>query len=158
MIALLKLFWPQIVAIAGAMALGFMAAWNIQGLRLDALDIEYAQYQAQVGMQAAEARKAALAQKESWLKEKEDALNAARQRELALQKDVAAARAAARGLRDDLATVRDRLPDAPAETQRVVLGTLNDVLAECSERYSAVAGTADQCLGDLKTLSDSWPK
>lgn len=158
MIALLKLFWPQIVAIAGAMALGFLAAWNIQGLRLDALDIEYAQYQQQVGMQAAEARKAALAQKESWLKEKEDALIAARQREMALQKDIATARAAARGLRDDLTAIRNRLPDAPAETQRVVLGTLGDILAECSERYSSVAGTADQCLGDLKTLSDSWPK
>lgn len=137
---------------------GAWLAWQVQGFRLDAVKSDYAQYQVMVGQQAAEARKAALNQRDQWAKEKEHAINDARAREVKLRADLGRAQSAAGGLRNDLAALRNRLPDAPAETGHRVVGALGDVLGECSERYNALAGVADQCTSDLKTLSDSWPK
>ena len=157
-LSLLKSYWPQCAVILGAVALGFLAAWQLQGLRLDALTVDFGKYRNQVEQQAVEARQAALKQQAAWLQEKEDALNAAQERETKLKKDLAAAQSAARGLRDDLAALRDRLSESSAEACRIYVGTLSDVLAECSERYSAVAGVADQCVSDVQTLNEAWPK
>lgn len=158
LLSLLKSYWPQVAAFIGAVALGFMAAWQLQGLRLDALDVEFAKYRLDVERQASEARQAAFKQQAAWLQEKEDALNAARLRENILRRDVAAAQSASRGLRDDLAALRDRLSADTVEACRRYVGTLSDVLAECSDRYSTVAGVADQCVSDVQTLSEAWPK
>jgi len=155
---LLKDYWPAIVSIVGTFALGFLAAWQLQGLQLDALDLEFAQYKIDVGQQAIEARQAAMKQQAAWLQEKEDALNAARLREDILRRDVAAAQSAARGLRDDLAALRDRVSTDSIDACHRYVGIISDVLAECSDRYSAVAGVADQCVTDVQTLTEAWPK
>ena len=158
LLSLLKAYWPQIAAFVGAAALGFMAAWQWQGLRVESLTVEFGQYRNAVEQQAVEARQAALKQQAAWLQEKEDALNAAQERETKLKKDLAAAQSASRGLRDDLAALRERLSTDTGEACRRYVGTLSDVLAECSERYSAVAGIADQCVTDVQTLNEAWPQ
>lgn len=57
---LARRFWPHLAAIAGAMALGAFAAWQIQGLRLDAADsdlralqLEFDSYRASLRAQEA---------------------------------------------------------------------------------------------------------
>lgn len=158
LLSLLKSYWPQVAAFVGAVGLGFMAAWQIQGLRLDSLTVEFGQYRSAVEQQALEARQAALKQQAAWLQEKDDAEQKAAEREAKLHKDLAAAQSAARGLRDDLAAARDRLSESPVEACRAHVGTLSDVLGECSERYSEVAGHADQCVSDLQQVSEAWPQ
>lgn len=158
LLSLLKSYWPQVAAFVGAVGLGFMAAWQIQGLRLDEAENEFRAYVVEVEDAAAASKKAAIEQYALWLQEKEDALNAAKLREDILRRDVATAQSAARGLRDDLAALRERVSADTVEACQRYVGTLSDVLAECSERYSAVAGVADQCVSDVKTLSEAWPK
>lgn len=158
LLSLLKSYWPQVAAFIGAVALGFMAAWQLQGIRLDAAENEFHTYIVQVEDAAAKSKRAAIEQYALWLQEKEDALNAAKLREDILRRDVATAQSAARGLRDDLAALRERVSADTVEACRRYVGTLSDVLAECSERYSAVAGIADQCVTDVQTLTEAWPK
>jgi len=158
LLSLLKSYWPQVAAFVGAVGLGFMAAWQIQGLRLDEAENEFRAYVVEVEDAAAASKKAAIEQYALWLQEKEDALNAAKLREDILRRDVATAQSAARGLRDDIAALRERLSTDTVEACRRYVGTLSDVLAECGERYSAVAGIADQCVSDVQTLSEAWPK
>ena len=57
-LSFLKSYWPQLAAFVGAVTIGFGLAWNLQGLRLDALDIEFKQYQNEVEQKKAEANKA----------------------------------------------------------------------------------------------------
>ena len=156
--SLLKSYWPTIAAIFGGMALGFMAAWQIQGMRLDEAETEFRAYVVQVEDAAAAAKKAAIEQYALWLQEKEDALNAAKLREEKLRRDAAAAQSVSRGLRDDLAALRERVSTDTVEACRRYVGTLSDVLGECSERYRTVAGVADQCVSDVATLSEAWPQ
>ena len=158
LLSFLKSYWPQLAAFAGAVAVGFGLAWNLQGLRIDSLENEFGRYRGEVEQNALAAKRAAFKQQAAWLQEKEDALKAARLREDILRRDVAAAQSAARGLRDDLAALSDRVSADSVEACQRYVGTLSDVLAECSERYSAVAGVADQCVTDVQTLNEAWPK
>ena len=158
LLSLLKAYWPQIAAFVGAAALGFMAAWQWQGLRVDSLTVEFGQYRNAVEQQALEARQAALKQQAAWLQEKEDAKQKANEREAKLLKELAVTQSAARGLRNDLAAANTRLSESSVEACRAYVGTLSDVLGECSERYSEVAGNADQCVSDLQQVSEAWPK
>jgi len=158
LLSLLKSYWQTIASIVGGIALGFFAAWQLQGLRLDALELDFGKYRIDVERQASEARQAALKQKAAWLEEKENALNAARERETKLKADLAAAQSSARGLRDDLAAASARLSESSAEACNRYVGVISDVLAECSDSYSTVAGVADQCVSDVATLNEAWPK
>ena len=157
-LAVIKTYWLQLVLIAAGIAVGFGAAWNLQGIRLDSLEVEFAKYRLDMERQASEARQAAFKQQAAWFQEKEDALNAARLRENILRRDVATAQSAARGLRDDLTALRERVSADTVEACRRYVGTLSDVLSECSDKYSEVAGVADQCVSDVQTLTEAWPK
>ena len=152
--AFLKSYWLYAVSVL----VGAWLAWLVQEIRLDGVKVEFATYKARVEQQAVEARYAALKQKEAWVKEKEDAEVNAVLREAQLRSERDRAVAAGRRLRDDIAALRDRLSESSAEACRRYVGTLSDVLAECSERYSTVAGVADQCVSDVQTLNEAWPK
>ena len=157
-LSFVKSYWPQLAAFVGAVAIGFGLAWNLQGLRLDALDIEFRRYQNEVEQNAIAAKRAAMDKEQFWRQEIENARINAQSREARLRRDVANAQSAARGLRDDLAAIRERVSTDTGEACRRYVGTLSDVLAECSERYSAVAGIADQCVSDVQTLNEAWPQ
>ena len=70
----------------------------------------------------------------------------------------ALARAAALGLRDDLAALRTRLATAPGATCINAAAALGDVLQQCSDDYRALAETADRHVSDIRTLREAWPK
>ena len=157
-LALLKDYWVHCTVVLGACGLGFFLAWNLQGLKLDLLAVEYARYQAQVERQAAQAREALAAQERHWLEDQQHALVNARTRETQLKKDVAVARAAALGLRDDLAALRTRLAAYPGSTCIEPVAAIGDLLSQCSDAYRDLADVADRHVSDILTLREAWPQ
>lgn len=84
-----------------------------------------------------------------------------RANQLENQKNHAAALAAeraARGLRDDLAAIKRRLPGASGAACRVALGACHAVLGDCGERYRIMAQAADDHAADARLCYDGWPQ
>ena len=153
-LTLLKSSWPIVLAALG----GGWVAWSLQGFRLDSVKTDFAGYKAQVAQQAVEARQAALKQKEAWIKEKEDAEVNAVLREAQLRSERDRAVAAGRRLRDDLTTLRTRLPHAIPSAVLATADTLAGVLDQCQSDYRAMAEIADGHASDVQTLMEAWPK
>lgn len=72
----------------------------------------------------------------------------------------AAARAdrAARGLRDDLAAVRELLRGASASACAAALETSHALLGECGDRYRDMAQAADDHAADAQLCIEGWPR
>lgn len=152
--AFLKSYWLYAVSVL----VGAWLAWLVQEIRLDGVKVEFATYKAQVEQQAVEARYAALKQKEAWIKEKEDAEVNAVLREAQLRSERDRAVAAGRRLRDDLTTLRTRLPHAIPSAVLATADTLAGVLDQCQSDYRALAEVCDGHASDVQTLIDAWPK
>lgn len=152
--AFLKSYWLYAVSVL----VGAWLAWLVQEIRLDGVKVEFATYKAQVEQQAVEARYAALKQKEAWIKEKEDAEVNAVLREAQLRSERDRAVAAGRRLRDDLTTLRLRLPHAIPSAVLATADTLAALLDQCQTDYRAMAEVADGHREDIRTLIDAWPK
>lgn len=152
--AFLKSYWLYAVSVL----VGAWLAWLVQEIRLDGVKVEFATYKAQVEQQAVEARYAALKQKEAWIKEKEDAEVNAVLREAQLRSERDRAVAAGRRLRDDLTTLRTRLPNAIPSAVLATADTLAGVLDQCQSDYRALAEVCDGHAGDVQTLMEAWPK
>ena len=153
-LAVLKSSWPLILAAIG----GGWVAWSLQGFRLDDLKHDFAGYKTQVEQQAVEARQVALKQKEQWLKEKEDAEQHAAEREEILRTERDTALAAGRRLRDDIATLRTRLPHAIPSAVLATADTLAGLLDQCQQEYRVMGEIADGHASDVQTLMEAWPK
>lgn len=87
----------------------------------------------------------------------QEALNAARTREISLRRDRDAARAESDGLRDQAADAARRLADAPPATVLEYATAVNQLFADCSRSYQELAGKADGHSLDVRTLSEAWP-
>ena len=153
-LAVLKSSWPLILAAIG----GGWVAWSLQGFRLDDLKHDFAGYKSQVEQQAVEARQAALKQKEQWIKEKEDAEQKAAEREATLRTERDRALAGAGRLRDDIATLRARLPHAIPSTCIATADAVATLLDQCQQEYRTMAEVADGHASDARTLMEAWPK
>lgn len=152
--AFLKSYWLYAVSVL----VGAWLAWLVQEIRLDGVKVEFATYKAQVEQQAVEARYAALKQKEAWIKEKEDAEQKAAEREATLRTERDTALAAGRRLRDDIATLRLRLPHAIQSACLATADTLAGLLDQCQQEYRGMAEVADGHANDVQTLMEAWPK
>ena len=153
-LAAVKTSWPLILSAIG----GAWLAWSIQGFRLDDLKHDFAGYKTQVEQQAVEARQAALKQKEQWIKEKENAEQKAAEREAALRVERDRALAGARRLRDDLTTLRARLPNAIPSACIATADALAGLLDQCQQEYRVMGEIADGHASDVQTLMEAWPK
>lgn len=153
-LAAVKTSWPLILSAIG----GAWLAWSFQGFRLDDLNHDFAGYKQQAEQQAIEARQAALKQKEAWIKEKEDAEVNAVLREAQLRSERDRAVAAGRRLRDDITTLRARLPNAIPSACIATADALAGLLDQCQSDYRALAEVADGHREDIRTLIDAWPK
>ena len=85
------------------------------------------------------------------------ALNAARIRETALRRDLAAADSESDGLRAQLSDAARRLADAPPTTVLEYATTVNQLFADCSRGYQELAGKADGHAADVRTFREAWP-
>lgn len=155
---LLKSYWPQIAAFVGAVALGAGAAWNIQGVRLDALEVEFGKYRNEAEQNALAAKRLLMDKENFWRQEKENARINALAREAQLKKDVSVAQSTVGGLRDDIGALQARLATSPVAACIDTAATLGELLGQCSESYRDMAEIADRHASDAKTLIEAWPK
>lgn len=141
-------------AVLGA-ALAATAAWQLQDWRLGG---QIATLQATHATERARTSQAAWAAERATAIRYQGALNEARTREAALQRDAARARAESDGLREQASDAARRIahgaaPAAVAEYANAV----GELLADCSRSYQAMAAAADGHAADARALSDAWP-
>ena len=89
----------------------------------------------------------------------EKAINEARTRQSSLQTERDAARSAADGLRHAARAAAGHLnlPETPAVTVAEYAAAANELLIECSEAYSSVAGEAVYNANIVRMMHESWP-
>ena len=155
---LLKAYWPQLAAFFIAVSIGFGIAWNIQGMRLDSLDITFKRYQVEVEQNAIAAKLAALDKERFWIGEIENARINAQSREARLKRDVANAQSAVVGLRNDLSALRARLATSTEASCLATADSLGVLLGQCAEAYRDVSEIADRHASDVQTLIEAWPR
>jgi chromosome segregation ATPase len=120
--------------------------------------IGYNKAVAEYTAKALAAEQAARAKEEELTKQITEARNEAIKRDAQLEKLSTSLSSANSRLRDLTSTIRRNLshdsPDTVINTSDAALAAL----AECSNRYSELAKTADEYASEIKLLQDSWPK
>lgn len=85
------------------------------------------------------------------------ALNHARNEITVLRSNAVRARNESDGLRAQLADASLRLPSASASTCAEYATAANELLDQCSQRYSSLAQEADGHVADARTCIAAWP-
>lgn len=147
--------WVKVAA-CSALAAIILISFNIwesmiESRGYDRAKSEYTQ-KALIATQAARARETELQT------QLQVAQNEARKREADLAIAADSARAERDGLRDELASISDRLSRASADSLRQYARTANAILQECTDRYSELAAKADRHASDTLMLKEAWPK
>ena len=150
---------PAIYTHAGAAllagALAFGAAWQVQDWRMGGqLTSLKASHAAAAEKAEADARAAQLTIDTTY----QEALNAARTREVSLRRERDAARAESDGLREQSLDAARRLADAPPAAVREYAATVGELFADCGRSYQELASTADGHAADVRTLIEAWPR
>ena len=140
----------SVVAVAAAAGAWVWQA-NSYEAKLAAVQTEYAQAQARA-VEIAHADTIRLQAQAS----KAAAAAATRIHRLSADRD--RLRAAADGLRNDLATAALRLPDATPDAVIEYATALDSVFLDCTARYEQLATKADGHASDVQTMIESWPK
>ncbi|OIN94194.1 MAG: hypothetical protein AUJ20_01365 [Comamonadaceae bacterium CG1_02_60_18] len=144
----LTLIASLISAVAAGLA-GFGLAWRLQTATIDQMELE----QANERISLQRAARATMERQQSAVV---TAQNAAAERRRALAIVRRDGDAALVGLRDATAAAMRAASESLDACNRVV-ATHGDILAECSSTLQKVAGDADQCISDTKTLIEAWP-
>lgn len=142
--------WMLYGALALAVVFGVMAL--DQSRQAKGYDKAQAEYTAK----ALAASEAARLREAAWQAQLTKANHDAKTRTIKLAADGTAARAAADGLRSDLAKLRANLPTLTRQAIERYADTASVVFAECSERYSGMAAKADGHASDQQTLEQGW--
>lgn len=135
-------------------AIAATGAWQLQDWRLGG---RITALQAQHAAQVAQAKETALAAERDIATRYQGALNEARTREAALQRDVGRARAESDGLRDQAADAGRRIATAAPAAVAEYANTVSELFGECSRSYQGMAEAADGHSADARTLREAWP-
>lgn len=146
---------PQIAALAVTAALAAGGAWQYQSARYERLLAEQRTEYATAQVRALEV---AHADTQRLQAQAQAAAAAAATRIHRLSADRDRLRAAADGLRGDLATAALRLPDATPDAVIEYAAALDSVFLDCTARYEQLATKADGHASDVQTMIESWPK
>ena len=142
-----------ISALAGAVIaapLAWGTAWHIQGTRITQMRLEHAN-------ERIATQRAARAALERSLSRLDQAQNDAQARRVVIAADSRRAGDAGNGLRlTSTSAVRTATDNADACA--AIVATYDAILEEGRGFIQEVAGAADQCFSDLKTVNDAWPK
>lgn len=146
---------PQIAALAVTAALAAGGVWQYQANKYERMLAEQRTEYATAQVRALEIAHADTIR----LRDQAQAAAAAATTRLQrLSADRDRLRAAADGLRGDLATAALRLPDAPADAVIEYAAALDSVFLDCTARYEQLATKADGHASDVQTMIESWPK
>ena len=143
---------PLIFAGVAAVA-GFTAAWQIQGMRYDAIINDQRAAQATL---LAEAHANARRETERLQKAKDEAEKRAAKR-LADARADAARSATALGMLGDAADTALRTANESHSTCVATVATSTDLLQQCGSRYRDMATQADQWVSEAVMLREAWP-
>lgn len=145
----------------GAAAVAAALAWQFQGARMDAelaearLETTTQQLATSTAQRAADAR---VRQAEQAMNTNyQEALNAAIKKQNHLQADAASAGRERDSLRKQLSAAEQRLAEASPSALIEYSNTLNQLLGQCSERYTELAQQADGHSVDAETCRAAWP-
>jgi hypothetical protein len=141
-----------LVALLAALSGGL---WKLDKSRQS---IGYGRAVAEYTAQALKADQAARQREQELQSQVTKAQDDSKLRETKLSADAAAARRAANGLRDDLATIRNSLPSLAHDAIERYADTASIVFQECTDRYSDLAAKTDAIASDRQTLIDAWPR
>ncbi len=152
---------PSLYTHLAAAAVAGLLAWSFQGARLDAevaeqkLEATTYKLDVSVAQRAADAR---VRRAEADLNHNyQGALNAARDREALLRRELDDLRTASDGLRDQAADAGRRLAAAPPSAIRDYALAVNAVYDDCRAAYGDMAAKAAGHAADVRTLRDAWP-
>ena len=145
---------PLLTALVAAFLSG-AGIWFVQDWRYGE---QIAEMRRDTANEVVEALRRNAARVESITTTYQEALNAARSREVVLRRDAAAARAESDGLREQSAETARRLAAAPPAAVLEYAHTTNELLDHCSRRHQELAAKADGHVSDVQTLTGAWPK
>lgn len=147
--------WVKVAA-GAALAVILLIAFNVWESKIERRGYDRAQ---------SEYTKTALLASEAARKREQDlqhnlevAQNEARTREIALNAAADGARVERDGLRDELASLSDRLSRASVDSLRKYAATASRILAECTNQLTEMARAADGHASDSLMLQQAWPK
>lgn len=147
------LYTHTAAALLGA-ALAATTAWQVQDWRLGG---QIARLNATHATERARAQQAAWTAERANALKYQGALNDARTREAALQRDAARTRAESDGLREQATDAARRIASAAPAAVAEYATAVGELLADCSRRYQAMAAAADGHAADARALSEAWP-
>lgn len=148
------MLYTHVAALILGAAIAATGAWQVQGWRLGG---QLTKLQADHATQLADAKAAALATERTNAAKYQGALNEARTREAALQRDVGRARAESDGLREQASDAARRIATAAPAAVAEYANTVTELFAECSRSYQGMAEKADGHSADARTLREAWP-
>ena len=152
---------PALYTHLGAAVVAAALVWQLQGARLGTelaearLEAATQQLATSTAQRAADAR---VRQAEQAMNTKyQGALNAARDREALLRRDLDQLRAVADGLREQSADAARRLASAPPAAVLEYAAALGVVFEDCRAAYGDMAAKAAGHAADVQTLGVAWP-
>ncbi|MDP4076264.1 hypothetical protein [Acidovorax sp. A1169] len=148
------MIWTHLAAWLLGAVIAATTAWQVQDWRMgeQIADLNLAHATA-----LAQAQAKALATERAITTHYQGALNEARTREAALQRDVGRARAESDGLRDQAADAARRIATAAPAAVAEYANTVTELFGECSRSYQELAHQADRHSADVRTLQQAWP-
>jgi len=144
--------WLLVLAFCAAGLVGY----NVWSARLEA--VGYDRAQDEFNKAAVAAQEKARVETARMQKEKDNAESKAAERLVLQARAAAQLRAERDGLRNDLATTRVHLRDAPVAAVRQYAAAAADIFEQCAGRYSDLASEADGHASDSLKLQQAWPK
>ena len=145
---------PQTIAVAVGAAFIFGGGWAVNGWRLGQ-DIAQIQLTHTQELSARDAGTFAVAQ--AITTNYQGALNEAIQEQTRLAGAAAVATRNAGRLREQLTEADKRIATASAAAVREYAATANQLLGQCSQRYTELAAKADGHALDARTCRAAWP-
>ncbi|OWG18352.1 hypothetical protein KDK82_1831 [Delftia sp. K82] len=152
---------PALYTHLAAAAVAAFLAWSYQGARLGAelaearLETTTQQLATSTAQRAADAR--VRSAEKAMTTKYQGALNAARDREALLRRDLDQLRAVSDGLREQSADAARRLTSAPAAAVLEYATAVNAVYDDCRAAYGDMAAKAAGHAADVQTLGAAWP-
>jgi hypothetical protein len=121
-------------------------------------DIGRAEVQARWDAQKVADKLAADKQEKDWREKYDAAINQGAENAKTLRTAATAAAASSDSLRNTIATLRNSLPSASAETARAYASAAAALLAKCEGEYRQLGQAAQGHSNDAATLSAAWPQ